>query len=456
MMATRSCVLLALLLIAACGRTPPPTPSPPTTDSGEAITGRERLGWDQQASDAAELATFRYAVYVDGVRSELADVSCGTTAGPAGFPCTGRLPAMSNGAHTLELAAFLAEAAGALESGKSAPLRVTVTAIVSPPDVAPLATGEILTTADRLQLQAALLVRDLGDVVDLAVLPDGRTLIAERAGRILVVGDGAVADAFGGRGPSPADGGIVSLAVDPGFARSGHVFVVHAPAASFRLVRYRLTAGALAERMALMRDLPASSEAAAILRVGPDRKLYAGFDDGGSREAAARPSEWSGKILRLNPDGGTPDDQPAASPVYWSGLRLPRGMAWMPDDGTLWLAEERGERVERLATLAAESMRPRRAAARETYPLPQPFGARALAFHRGDAMPELRGNLFVAANDAGYLLRVRFDPADPRRIATTERLLEHRIGPVRAVAVAPDGSLRVASDSALWRLSRAR
>jgi len=101
-------------------------------------------------------------------------------------------------------------------------------------------------------------------------------------------------------------------------------------------------------------------------------------------------------------------------------------------------------------------VRPRRAASRASYPLPQPFGARALAFHRGEGTPELRGNLFIAAKDPAYLLRIRFDPADPHRIATTERLLEGRIGPIRAVAIASDGSLHIASDSALWRLSLVR
>lgn len=454
-MAARSCLLLAMVvLLAACGRTPPPTPGPPG-DPGESITGRERLGWDQLASDAAELATFRFAVYVDGVRSELADVTCGTAAGAAGFPCAGRLPAMSNGSHTLELSAFVFDSTGILESGKSPSLRVTVTALVTPgTDVVPLVSGDAITTADRVTLRAERLVTDLRDPADLAVLPDGQTLIAERTGRVLLVARGETTVASGGR--SSADGGIAALAVDPEFARSGFVFVVHTPAASFRLVRYRLSGGALGERMALLQDVPASVDASAVLRFGPDRKLYAALDDGGDRDLAARLSEWSGKILRLNADGGTPDDQPAASPVYWSGLRLPRGLAWMPENGSLWLAEERNERAERLATLAVETTRPRRASARESYPLPQPFGARGLAFHSSGEIPELRGDLFVTAHDAGYLLRVRFDRGDPRRIATTERLLEGRVGPVRAVAVANDGAILVASDSTLWRLSPSR
>ena len=82
--------------------------------------------------------------------------------------------------------------------------------------------------------------------------------------------------------------------------------------------------------------------------------------------------------------------------------------------------------------------------------------ARSLALHRGDDIREFRGDLFVAAADAGYLLRVRFDPSDPLRALATEKLLEGRIGSVRAVAISTEGSIYVASDSALWRLARVR
>lgn len=453
-MAARLYPLLALALVAACGRTPPPTPSPPS-DPGETITGRERLGWDQPAGDAAELATFRYAIYVDSVRSELAEVICGATPGPGGFACSGRLPALANGTHTLELAAFILDAGGALESPRSAPLRVTVSALTAPPiDAPPLAAGDAITTADGLTLHAERIAADLNDVVDLALLASGDLLVAERDGGLRVVRHGLrVPPSITDLPSSGRDGGIASVTAAPDFIRTGHVFVIHTPPGGFRIVRYRAAGDALVDRMPLMRDVAASPDSAAVLRFGPDGKLYAAFDDGGSRETAARASEWNGKVLRLNPDGSTPDDQPAASPVFWSGLRAPRGLAWAAD-GTLWIADERRERLERLAALGVESIRPRRPGQRASYPLPQPFGARALAFHPGGNVPDLRGNLLIAANDAGYLLRIRFDAVDPHRIVTSERLLEGRIGPVRAATAGRDGSIYVAGGTSLWRLGR--
>ena len=451
----RGLYLLLALLTIGCGSTPPPTPSP-GTGNGEMITGRERLGWDQPAASTAELATFRYAVYVDGARAEIADANCGATAGAGGFACSGRLPAMSNGSHTLELAAFY-DAGGIVESAKSTALRVTVASSVAPPSVATLQSGDIVTTRDGARLEATLVAIGLTDVVDLAVLPDRRLVVAERAGAVRIVTGAEVTHALpAGPGTVAADGGILALTVDPDAARSGHVFVTHTPAGVFRIVRYRIAGGALVDRMALIRDVPASMDPSAALRVGPDGKLYAAFDDGGSREAAARLSEWNGKILRLNGDGGTPDDQPAASPVFWSGLGAPRGLGWSPDTGTLWVADQGREGMERVQALETGPERPRRAARRASHALPQPLGARSLAFYRGDDIREFRGDMFIAGSEAGYVLRVRFDPSNPLRALASERLLDGRIGPVRAVVASPDGALLVAGESAIWRLGRAR
>src|SRR5438105_69667 len=86
-------------LDAACGGSARPSPpvvgNPPPAP--ETINGTERIGWDQPAADAAELATIRYVMYVDGARTELTGVSCGSTAAANGFACTARLPSLTAG-----------------------------------------------------------------------------------------------------------------------------------------------------------------------------------------------------------------------------------------------------------------------------------------------------------------------------------------------------------------------
>jgi glucose/arabinose dehydrogenase len=64
----------------------------------------------------------------------------------------------------------------------------------------------------------------------------------------------------------------------------------------------------------------------------------------------------------------------------------------------------------------------------------------------------LTGDLFVAAAEGRYLLRLRVDRRDPPRLVSSERLLQDLDSPVRAVATAADGALYVATDGEVLRL----
>ena len=439
-------VIGACLVTAACGSTQPPTPSPPGSGT-ETITGRERIGWDQRAGSTAELTTFRYAIYVDNLRSELADVTCGGTPGNDGYPCSARMPAMSNGSHVLEIASFVA--GSTLESERSQPLRVTVTGL-APGAASPLANADTISTADGVELKVELLAEGLRDPGALAIAPDGRAFVGTADGLLMLHNGKAL-------GPVQlADGVTLAIDVSPDFAQNGHVFVTQAvPAASgramFRTSRVRDMGGWLADRVVILEHGPASAAPSAALGFAPDGKLHLAFDDGGSQAAADRMSEWRGKLLRMEADGRTPADQAAASPVLWRGLASPRGFDWAADGTTLWLAEASRDGVERLRVIVSTATEPRRASQAVSYVLPKGIGAAGVAFYRGDRVPEFTGDLFVAGGDGGYLLRIRFD--DQGRPMTTEKLLEGR--PVRAVRVGPDGAMYVFAGDALVRLARA-
>jgi glucose/arabinose dehydrogenase len=445
--------LACLCLLKACSKGNPPTPSPPGSGAGETITGRERIGWDQQAASSAELATFRYAIYVDGSRSEMADVTCAASAGAAGFPCSGRLPPMSNGTHVLELASFIIDAGGVLESARSASLRVTVTGI-GPGAAAALADGEIVTTADGVRLRAETLFEGLTKPTAVAVTADGRVFVGTNAG-FVVLKDGMAL------GPAQlTDGLVMAIALSPTFERDGYFYVTQAvPAESggfrFRTARYRDFGAHVGGRMVLLESGPAAATPSAAVRLGPDGKLYVAFDDGGSAAAAERMSEWAGKVLRLELDGRTPEDQAAASPVLFVGLTSPRGFDWTLDGSAIWVADASRDGIERLRVITTTSERPRRAGQRATFTMPRGLGAAALEIYRGDAIRELSGDLLVAGRDGGYILRVRFDPQDRARPMSTERLLEGRVGAVRALAVGPDGAIYFCTDTSLVKLVKA-
>jgi hypothetical protein len=132
---SRLLIVHCCLALTGCDRKAPPAPPvvEPPVDNGT-INGTERLGWDQPAADAVEIATIGYVVYVDGTRTVLDAVACAPSPRitfPVSFACSARLPTLTPGAHALELASFV-NARGVRESVRSAPLRVTVVPVATP------------------------------------------------------------------------------------------------------------------------------------------------------------------------------------------------------------------------------------------------------------------------------------------------------------------------------------
>ncbi len=379
----------------ACDRTSPP--SPPVVAApvaAETISGTERIGWDQPAGDAVELATIGYAVYVDGTRTELAGATCASAAAGRGFPCTVRLPAMSAGPHTLELASWVNDG-GVLESARSAPLRVTlVVPVVSAAGIPLLRNG--------LMVRAVPVAEGLEAPTDLAFAPDGRLFIAERLGRIRIISGGRLL-----KEPPPwlgetagANTQLLALTLDPLFARTHYVYAIYtAPARSgepaFTLARFREVSNTLGDRA-----VPASSPSpSAALRFGPDGKLYAAFDDGGDPRRRRDAASVNGKVLRLDADGTTPGDARGGTPVYAAGYGSPVALDWDPPTGTLWVAD--------------------RAA-----------GASVFVFYRGALFPAWDG-----------------------RFLSADMLFERAPAGAGLVAVGPDGSIYYGTAGAVGRLA---
>jgi glucose/arabinose dehydrogenase len=448
----------ACLALAACDETPP-TPSPDTPDGVERIGGGERIGWDQQAFDATELGAFGYAVYVDGARVVLADASCSGATATAGFACSAGLPALLPGVHTLELTAFIVSAGGVLESERSAPLTVEVApgaALTQSSGEADWQIGTPVVTEDGQRLRLDLVATGLEDPVDLALGPDRRVFVAERAGRVRII-DGGRLLTEPALVPDRAVGeGVLALALDPRFGQSGLVFAVQTVdpgvgGPTFRIARFREVDGRFGERTILLEGIAApSTSPAASLRFGPDGRLYAAFDDLGDARLGADAASFNGKVLRLDVDGTTPDDRAAITPIFASGFRSPRGFDWRPVDGTLWLADVSAERSERLSVVAETGSPNVRAAVGMQYALPRSTGVAGVAFHPGDLMPAFRGDLLLAGGEGRVLLRLRFDAAG---IAASERLLHDRVGPIRAVAVSSRGEIYFGTPSAVGRLA---
>lgn len=145
--------------------------------------------------------------------------------------------------------------------------------------------------------------------------------------------------------------GLLGLAVDPDFEDNRYIYVYYTGEKTDRdvgklnktlfhnyVVRYRLTEEGLVDRKRLI-ELPGSKyHSGGRLEFGPDDRLYITTGESGMFYKASNRSNLAGKILRINPDGSIPEDNPFNNSVYSMGHRNPQGLAWSPS-GQLYNSE---------------------------------------------------------------------------------------------------------------------
>jgi len=232
-------------------------------------------------------------------------------------------------------------------------------------------------------------VGQLGQVTDLAFLPDGRLVIVEKTGAVkLRAADGQVTSAGSFPVDTESEKGLLGVAVDPDFATTRRLFFYYSRAGGgsggtdldrHRVVSVRLLAdGTLdaASEQVLVSGLqgPANHDGGG-LAIGSDGRLYVGVGDSGCNsgrppEPPAAPSNYfatcltngNGKILRVALDGSIPADNPLASVVeatacaatcgvapsgtaaprrdLWAwGFRNPWRFTFDPQTGRLWVGD---------------------------------------------------------------------------------------------------------------------
>jgi glucose/arabinose dehydrogenase len=183
--------------------------------------------------------------------------------------------------------------------------------------------------------------------------PDGRLFICLQDGQLRIFKDGALLPApfLSVATDSIGERGLLGVALDPGFASNGFVYVyytVPSPDLHNRLARYS-AAGDLAQpgSAATLLDLEplnASNHNGGSIHFGLDGKLYVGVGENGVPANAQSLDNRLGKLLRINPDGSIPADNPfysAASGLnrsIWAlGLRNPFSFAVQPGSGRIFI-----------------------------------------------------------------------------------------------------------------------
>jgi glucose/arabinose dehydrogenase len=178
---------------------------------------------------------------------------------------------------------------------------------------------------------------------DIAFLPDGDALVSERdTGQIkLVTPDGDVTTVGELSEVAPtSEGGLLGLAVHPDFDAEPYVYAYLSTDSDNRLVRMRWDGERLGDPEVLLDDNPVGViHDGGRLAFGSDGMLYVTTGETGNEALSQDLDSNGGKILRLEPDGDIPPDNPFPdSPVWSYGHRNVEGLAF-DDSHRLWASE---------------------------------------------------------------------------------------------------------------------
>jgi glucose/arabinose dehydrogenase len=339
----------------------------------------------------------------------------------------------------------------------------------------------------------------------LAFLPDGRMLVTQKAGTMVILSaDGSRIESELPGVPavdSAGQGGLLDVVLDPDYATNQRVFWTFSEkdTASGRsgtaVARGRLVGAALQEVGVIFRQVPkvgGSGHYGSRLAFRSDKTLFVTLgerqqDDPSNPTTlnAQNPASHLGKVVRVDRDGGFPSDNPTsfgpgAAPGLWSiGHRNPQGAAIQPTTGELWITEhgpQGGDELNRIvpggnygwpirsygcpygSTPADSScwvgggIHAPDFEEPITYWVPYSIAPAGLTFYTGDKFPEWQGNAFLGALAGTALWRIELNG---HAVASREELFKSLGERIRCVQQGPDGWLYLLTDSGkLLRVER--
>jgi aldose sugar dehydrogenase len=365
---------------------------------------------------------------------------------------------------------------------------LTGLALLVPPALAQEAPRSPTPKPAKLAAKVTDVAKGLEHPWGVELLPDGRFLVTERPGRMRLVGrDGRLSEPLAGvpgvyaRG----QGGLLDVALGPSFAQDQLVYFSFAESGSdgagTAVARGRLAERGLEGVQVIWRQQPkvggSSNHWGSRLVFRPDGTLFVTMGDRFAHlERAQDLSTTIGKIVRINPDGSIPHDNPfvgraGALPEIWSYGHRNVQAAVLDARGELWTVEHGARGGDELnnpqpgknygwpvITYGVDYSGARIGIGTAQAGMEQPvyywdpvIAPSGATFYSGTAFPGWRGDLLVGSLRPGALVRLRIANG---RVTLEERYLDELGERIRDVREGPDGAIYLLTDSSRGRLLR--
>ncbi len=285
----------------------------------------------------------------------------------------------------------------------------------------------------------------------LAELPGGALLVSSRDKATITrvdvrTGRKTLLGTVSGVAPE-GEGGLLGIALSPGFASDHLVYAYFTSASDNRIVRMlydpaKPAGEQLGAPDTVFKGIPKGFiHNGGRIAFGPDGMLYAGTGESGRRELAQDRKNLGGKILRLTPEGEPAPGNPfPGSPVYSYGHRNVQGLAW--DDKQRLFASEFGQdtwdelnAIKPGGNYGWPDAEGRSGDPRYRNPIAQ--------WHTDVASPSgiayVEGSIWMAGLKGERLWRIPLEGT--QAAAAPQAFLTHAYGRLRTVAPAGDGRL---------------
>jgi len=293
---------------------------------------------------------------------------------------------------------------------------------------------------------------------------------------------------FGAPVVARGQGGLLDVTLDPRFSENRLIYLSYAEPgegnlAGTAVARARLGEGRLEDVNVIYRQTPkvqGSNHFGSRIVFARDGTLFVTQGDRfGYREQAQDLSSGLGKIVRINPDGSAPKDNPFigrkdARPEIWSyGHRNIQAAALDPQTGQLWTAEHGARGGDELnqpeagknygwpvitygidysgAKIGEGTAKP--GMEQPVYYWDPVIAPSGMIFYGGTAFSDWKGSVFIGSLTPGLLVRLVLNAG---KVTREERYLAELDERIREVQEGPDGLLYLLTDSRNGRVLRLR